>query len=1036
MPLHTKQIENTFRNMKQFKSNSENFHRQFIWLIAISWLVPPVIGFFFINYLELFSNEQIKTILTTPLESIFIISTLIAAIIYFRQYARPLTIYLDTNNKVDSDLALKRLRNFPLHFWGSFLTYLLIAPSTVILSAILYTGFQPQPIDWFRIHLVALIVSITVGLPIFFMFFDLFGKYFGSLAHTRPILRIRTKVFLIGALIPLLIDTMIVQYYWSKTGYFTYETLFVWLILELLAIAGSLLFVKSFGQSLHPLEGLLEQPETEYNTSYLPDAESTDELGVLTQRYNKLIHSLKTQNRILTINNKLLRHIDDANQINTALTQLFDIAQSVTLDNNAWIFLDDPARQQLVCLAQHNSEYALDGIFSMPYPDALPLNKVAQNNEKFIIENLEHPLIYQSDGIERLRLKRAIALPLKVQGENIGLYLTGHSNSSTPYLSGTVELLESICHEVAIAIHTQRLREHTHSIQEKSEELNSNIRTLIDSTSEGIIAVDTDMNCTFINKAAETLTGWKSKEVLGENIHQLLQHSHEDKSPFQIKYSFIKRAIQENQTYQGNNQVIWRKNETTFPVQLSCSPFEDRNKEIGAVVIFRDITHERAISRKVDFLASHDTLTNLINRHEFENRLQQAIYNLQIERSEHVLCYIDLDQFKVVNDTCGHIAGDELLRQLGNLLQAKIRQGDTLARLGGDEFGILFLHCELEHAINNISAIQELISDYRFSWEQKTFAVGASIGVVTINRNTRDITQALSAADTACYIAKESGRNRIHVYREDDFDVAKRYGEMEWVSRIHDAIDNNGFMLNIQKIVPVASHSQDHHFEVLLTMRDGTATPIPPGAFIPAAERYNLMTFIDRWVLKSTFEWLSQNREHLDTLDLCAINLSGQTIGDPNFTTFLKELFDEHNIPPQKICFEITETAAVANMSRASVIINELKKNGCRFSLDDFGSGMSSFSYLKNLPVDFLKIDGNFVKDIIEDPIDRSMVQAITQVAQVMNLETIAEFVEKPEIMDLLYSIGVDYAQGYAIEKPIPIENFDWHQNKSKQKAS
>jgi len=1003
------------------------FLRLFRRLIFMNWMIPPVLGLYFIHYFELFSNEQIITILTTPLVPLFVTITFVAALLYFRFYAKPLQAYLNGRLQKDSKHVLTRLRNFPLHFWGVFLGYLLIAPSTIILSAILYTDFHPLPIDWFRLHLVALIVSIIVGLPIFFMMFDLFGRYFGSLIKTRPILRIRTKVFLTGALIPLLISTMIVQYYWTKTGYFTYETLFVWLILELLAIAGSLFVVRSFSQSLRPLEWLVKHPVQNHDISYLPDPISTDELGVLTQRYNIMIQSLKTQNRILTINNMLLRQTDDASQISIALTQLFDIAQSVSQDNSAWIFLDDPAHQQLICLAQNNTGYIPDGIFSMPYPDALPLNRVSQNNEKIVIDNLGRPIIYQSDGIERFCLKRIIALPLKVQDENIGLFLTGHNTSSESYPNETIKLLESICSEIAIAVHTQRLREQNIAMQKKSEALNINIHTLINSTSEAIIAVDNNLTCTFINNAAEKMIGWNSPDVIGKNIHELLQHSHEDKSPFNQKYSFIYRAAQEHQIYHGDNQVMWRKNATCFPVQLSCSPIKDVNNNAGVVVVFRDITHERAISRKVDFLASHDTLTGLINRHEFENRLQQAIYNIQIERSEHVLCYIDLDQFKVVNDTCGHIAGDELLRQLGNLLQGKIRQGDTLARLGGDEFGILFLHCELEHAINNINAIQGIISGYRFTWEQKTFAIGASIGVVTINRNTRDITQALSAADTACYIAKESGRNRIHVYHEDDYDVAKRFGEMEWVSRIHEAIDNNGFMLNLQKIVPVASHSQNHHFEILLTMKNGAEVPTPPGAFIPAAERYNLMTFIDRWVLKNTFEWLSQNREHLDTLDLCAINLSGQTIGDPNFIIFLTDLFNEYKIPAEKICFEITETAAVANMSRASVIINELKKNGCRFSLDDFGSGMSSFSYLKNLPVDFLKIDGNFVKDIIEDPIDRSMVQAITQVAQVMNLETIAEFVEKPEIMDLLYSIGVDYAQGYAIEKPIPIEQFNWH---------
>ena len=1001
------------------------FLRRFTRLITMSWLIPPVAGFAFISYFKLFSHEQLHTILGSPLEFGFIIVTLVAAILYFRHYAQPLKIYLEADQPVSTQEVLLRLQHFPLHFWGSFLAYLLVAPSGVIFSAILYTDFQPQAIDWFRIHLVALIVSIIVGLPIFFMVFDLFGKYFGPLIQTRPILRIRTKVFLIGALTPLLIDTMIVQYYWTKTGYFTLETFIVWLSLEILAIASSLLFVKSFSQSLHPLEGLVNHPEIDQMTTSLAEAESTDELGVLTQRYNKLIQSLNTQNRVLTINNKLLRHIDDTSQINKALAQLFDIAKSVSLDNTTWIFFDDSTRRQLTCLS-HNGDYISEGIFTIPYLPELPLDKVAHEGSKLVLENIEPPITYQSNDIERLHLKRLIALPLKTQGEIVGVFLSGHNSTGTAYLSGTVEILQSICHEIAIAIHTQRLREHAQSVQEKSEELNTSILTLIDSTSEGIIAVDNNLLCTFMNSAAEKMTGWKNEELFGKNIHQLLQHSYEDKTPFQLKYSFIYRAIQEHQTYQGDNQVMWRKNDSSFPVQLSCSPIEDSDRKAGAVLVFRDITHERTISRKVDYLASHDTLTGLINRHEFEQRLQQAIYNIQIERSEHVVCYIDLDQFKVVNDTCGHIAGDELLRQLASLLQDKIRQGDTLARLGGDEFGILFLHCELEPALNNIAAIQELINDYRFTWEQKTFAIGASIGVVTINRNTQDITQALSAADTACYIAKESGRNRIHIYRDDDFDVAKRYGEMEWVSRIHDAIDNNGFMLNIQKIVPVASHSTNHHFEVLLTMRDNPRTPIPPGAFIPAAERYNLMTFIDRWVLKNTFDWLAQNTQYLDSLDLCAINLSGQTIGDPNFTSFLTELFNEYNIPAEKICFEITETAAVANMSRASVIINELKKNGCRFSLDDFGSGMSSFSYLKNLPVDFLKIDGNFVKDIIDDPIDRSMVQAITQVAKVMNLETIAEFVEKPEIIDFLYTIGVDYAQGYAISKPIPIEEFDW----------
>jgi len=1005
--------------------SGKRFLRRFSWLISLTWLLTPVTGFILLYYFELLNSQQLWSILSTPLLPGSVITTLVIAILYFRRYIQPLSTYLDAAIGEDTQRALRRLQYFSRHFWGLLLGYLLIAPYAVIFSAMLYSDYQPGLVDWLRLQLVALILAILVGLPVFITIFDLFGKYFAPLIQNRPIFRLRTKVFLIGGLTPLLTETMIVQYYWTKTGYFTLETVIVWLSLEFLVIACSLLFVKSFHQSLHPLETLVSHPETGETTTSLFEAKSTDELGMLTHRHNQLIQSLNTRDHILAVNNNLLRQLDDTSHVNAVLSQLFDIAKSVSLDNEAWIFVDEPAREQLICLA-HNGDYLSKGLFTMPYLANLPINQVAQKGTKIIIEDLENAITYRDNELERLHLKRLIALPLKIQGEILGVFLTGHTSVGSSYLRGTADLLQSVCHEIAIAIHTHRLREQTKSIQKQSENLNTNILTLIDSTSEGIIAVDKDLLCTFMNSAAEKMTGWKGEEVYGKNIHDLLQHSYEDKSAFQVKYSFIYRAIKQNQTYQGDNQVMWRKNDTAFPAQLSCSPIEAANSNAGAVLVFRDITHERTISRKVDYLASHDTLTGLINRHEFEQRLQQAIYSIQIERSEHVVCYIDLDQFKVVNDTCGHIAGDELLRQLASLLQDKIRQGDTLARLGGDEFGILFLHCELEPAIKNIAAIQELINDYRFTWDQKSFAIGASIGVVTINRNTQDITQALSAADTACYIAKESGRNRIHIYRDDDFDVAKRYGEMEWVSRIHEALDSNGFMLNIQKIVPVASHSTNHHFEVLLTMRDNPRIPIPPGAFIPAAERYNLMTFVDRWVLKNTFDWLAQNKPFLHNLDLCAINLSGQTIGDPNFSSFLTGLFNEYNLPSEKICFEITETAAVANMSRASVIINELKKNGCRFSLDDFGSGMSSFSYLKNLPVDFLKIDGNFVKDIIDDPIDRSMVQAITQVAKVMNLKTIAEFVEKPEIMDFLYTIGVDYAQGYAISKPIPIEKFDW----------
>ncbi len=387
-----------------------------------------------------------------------------------------------------------------------------------------------------------------------------------------------------------------------------------------------------------------------------------------------------------------------------------------------------------------------------------------------------------------------------------------------------------------------------------------------------------------------------------------------------------------------------------------------------------------------------------------------------------MLCYLDLDQFKVVNDTCGHIAGDELLRQLAPLLQRRIRQGDIIARLGGDEFGILLLSCTMEQALPVVEALRKAVQEYRFAWEGKTFSVGVSVGVFPINRETPSLASALSAADSACYMAKERGRNRVHLYQEADAELARRHGEMQWVARIHAALDEERLLLHAQPIIPVHEPSRGHHLEILVRLVDEKGEIIPPGAFIPAAERYNLMSGIDRWVITETFRWLHAHPEHLARLDICAINLSGQTIGEAGIMEAIIEQARALGIPPRRICFEITETAAVANLSTASRFISELKSHGFLFALDDFGSGMSSFAYLRSLPVDFLKIDGNFVRDIAHDRTDHAMVAAINRVGQVMGLQTIGEFVENDAILGHLRQLGVDYAQGYGVGPPVPLE--------------
>lgn len=438
-----------------------------------------------------------------------------------------------------------------------------------------------------------------------------------------------------------------------------------------------------------------------------------------------------------------------------------------------------------------------------------------------------------------------------------------------------------------------------------------------------------------------------------------------------------------------------------------------------------DITEAYHLSYQLSHQASHDFLTSLENRHAFEQRLSTLIASPWQLGTEHALCYLDLDQFKVVNDTCGHIAGDELLRQLGRLLKENVRNIDTVARMGGDEFGILMESCSIENALRVLENLRQIIESFGFVWEGKTFSTSVSAGLVPFTSEISSYTELLRTADTACYAAKDAGRNRIHVYHHDDLELERRHGEMQWVSRITQALDEERFELHVQTIVPAEEHPKGHglHYEVLIRMRDEEGNLIEPGAFLPAAERYGLSPRLDYWVVGTALAWLNSHREHLQKLELCSINLSGPTLCDSGFMAFAIEQLEQCQIPPEKICFEITETAAIANLTAAISFITRMRTLGCRFALDDFGSGLSSFAYLKSLPVDILKIDGVFVKDIVDDPMDLAFVRSINDLGHVMGKVTVAEFVENNAIKARLREIGVDYLQGYGIGRPQHIDS-------------
>lgn len=430
----------------------------------------------------------------------------------------------------------------------------------------------------------------------------------------------------------------------------------------------------------------------------------------------------------------------------------------------------------------------------------------------------------------------------------------------------------------------------------------------------------------------------------------------------------------------------------------------------------------RLAQQTIEHMAYHDALTGLVNRFEFEDQLLRAL-EATTHGHCHALLYLDLDQFKVINDTCGHVAGDELLRQVSTLLKEPIRGADILARLGGDEFGVLLLDCTLPHAQIIGERMLELIREFRFSWQGKNFNIGASIGLIMLDQPGLILGDMLRQADMACYAAKDQGRNRIQLYLPDNLELRRRHGEMEWVNRINRALEQNCFELHHQRIIALNGAAPIHYCEFLVRMLEAeNGSLILPGVFIPAAERYGLMPALDRWVVARCFAHMAEQSASSMKLheDIVFINLSGATLSDNGFLAFIKTQLEQYGITADRICFEVTETAAIANLSHALAFIDGVKTLGCHVALDDFGAGLSSFSYLKTLPADFLKIDGAFVRDMLVDPMDAAIVEAINNIGHVAGLKTIAEFVESDAIRSRLIEIGVDYAQGYGIHRPEP----------------
>jgi len=547
----------------------------------------------------------------------------------------------------------------------------------------------------------------------------------------------------------------------------------------------------------------------------------------------------------------------------------------------------------------------------------------------------------------------------------------------------------------------------------------------LDSIADGVIRTDVAGKVEYLNKAAAQLCGWRIDEVIGRPLAQILTLV--DEATGMRVRSPVDAVLREDSTaHLATSALLLRPGlQHDLYLELRAAPIRDQQQRvIGAVVVFHDVSEIRRLTRQLAHQASHDSLTELLNRGEFERRLSESLDEARTGGHHHVLCYLDLDQFKVVNDTSGHAAGDELLRILAQRLQLAIRDGDVLARLGGDEFGILLRNCSTEDAMEMAQELCRLVSDVRLEWDNRVFRVGVSAGLVPLGPDAGSLTDVLSAADAACYVAKERGRNRVHLFEPDDTALAQHHGQMQWMHRLKDALEDGRFRLYCEEFVPLTNAAGAlQPFEILLRMVDEDGTEIAPMQFIPAAERYHLMPAVDRWVLARTFELLAQAKPGgTHPPRLFTINLSGQSLSDDSFLDDIVSLLERSQLPPESLCFEITETTAIAHLHGAMRLMMTLKEKGCRFALDDFGTGVSSFAYLRTLPVDFLKIDGSFLHGALADPVDHAMVDAINQVGQLMGLRTIAEGVEQAVTLERVRRIGIDYAQGHGLGATLPLE--------------
>lgn len=924
-------------------------------LVAFSFGLTPVVGY---SVAMFFGMVDGWVLFSQPIGFIMLalyFGLLVWATVHFNRFLNPIDAWLDKHPGTNAlpDSLNQHLNSFTNNYWLFFLLYTLIIPTVQHWSSTTPSGGSAYA-SLLQFMLLQLVISVLVGMPGYLQAITTLGELTKYTGIKTVHVSLRTKMLLVGGYIPLLTTTALLNYYWWRTGFLNTEIILAWGLLGLIAFTVTLLAINSLKQSLRPVQKFIDgSGASSYeNLAEQLRPQSTDELGYLIQALGRVFKRLSDQESYVNA------IIDNAAE------------GIIVVNSDGFIETFNPAAEALF-------GYSEQEIRNQPLSWLLP-ELVGESCTPSLTEEVQEVMGKNRAGHH---------IPMSVRVSFM------HMDNKTFYTCLIADISE------------QKYAE------QKLMETERRYRNLVETAHDLVWSMDNKGRWTYFNNAAKRIYGYDPDEMI-----------YKDFSEFQTPESQERDAVAMATVYEGKELLQYEtvhldKDGNEHHLSFNAKPLLDSDGNVSHITgTARDITEQKAFERELTYQAQHDTLTGLYNRNYFQQELDRLVTRVARSGADCALFYLDLDQFKYVNDTVGHAAGDRLLLQCTNLLKQNIREGDLLARFGGDEFTILLYNVDADYNEHVAENIRNLFESFRFLDSGKAFNVTCSIGIADINSNTVSSDEVMAQADLACNIAKSQGRNCVHRYNPEDKEKDGMAEDIGWATRVRDAVDNDRFELVYQPIVSIADGCI-HDYEVLLRLPMGNGEHIMPGGFMPAAERFGLMHYVDRWTVTHALQYLAELHSN-DQYTRFAINLSSHAFGDRELLPLINGILRDTGIEPSALTFEITETAAIANMQAAIEFIYSLKDMGCQFALDDFGSGFCSFTYLKHLPVDKLKIDGSFIQGLPYTIIDQAMVKSMNQIAHALGKQTIAEYVEDEATLNLLQEYGVDFAQGHYLGRP------------------